>query len=109
MKERVEHDLPTYGCKTLEDVENHYKKMLEGWHSIKTDGYKIQGFTNNKSPYPDDILVSIGSEGDIFLERNGTHRLTLAQYFNLSKISVFVIRIHPNFIIKNEYSISNVF
>lgn len=109
MKERVKHDLPTYGCNTLEDVENHYKKMLEGWHSIKTDGYKIQGFTNNKSPYPDDILVSIGSEGDIFLERNGTHRLTLAQYFNLSKISVFVIRIHPNFIIKNEYSISNFF
>ena len=35
--------------------------------------------------------------------------LTLAQYFNLSKISVFVIRIHPNFIIKNEYSISNFF
>ena len=69
--------MPTYGCNTLEDVENHYKNV-GGMASIKTDGYKIQGFTNNKSPYPDDILVSIGSEGDIFLERNGTHRLTLA-------------------------------
>jgi hypothetical protein len=109
MRHRVINNLPTYDCHTLEDVENHFKKMLKGWDSIKKDGYKIQGFTNKKSPYPNDILVSIGSSGEIFLERNGTHRLTLAQYLNLPKISAFVIRMHPNFIVKNEYSISNFF
>lgn len=109
MKERVSKKLPTYGCLTLEDVNNHFSKMTKSWDSIKTNGYQIQGYTDNNSLYPDDILVSIGSNGKIFLERNGTHRLTLAQYLKLPKISVFVIRIHPNFIIKNEYSISNLF
>jgi hypothetical protein len=109
MSKRIMKNLPTYGCLTIADVEEHYNKMLKGWDSIKKNGYQIQGFKDANSIYPDDILVSIGSGGDIFLERNGTHRLTLAQYLNLPKISAYVVRMHPDFILKNEYSINNIF
>ena len=92
MMDRVDKGLPTYGCKSRNDVEDHIHSLRNAWQNLKEYGYVQQGFTNQHSLYPDDILVSIDSSGVMYLERNGTHRLTMAKYLNLDSVDVYVIR-----------------
>lgn len=109
MISQVNSGKAAYGCRTVEEVEEYYLKMEDSWDSIKSNGYEKQGFTDPLSLYPDDILVSLGRDGRIYLERNGTHRLTLAQLLNINEISVYVIRIHPELLVKNEFNLNNLF
>ena len=84
-----------YGCTSEIEVIDHYNKLLSSFRSVQLNGIRIQGYRNNHSIYPDDILVSLDQYGRILLERNGTHRLTLAKHFGLETVTVFVIRMYP--------------
>lgn len=97
-----------YGCRTKEDVESHGGLMLASWESLKENGYVQQGYRSQKSLYPNDILISIGRTGEVFLERNGTHRLTVAKYYGLESVLAFVIRVHPDYLDTNELDFSVV-
>ena len=84
-----------YGCISYDEICEHYNKLLNSFHSVQLNGIKIQGYRNDHSVYPDDILVSLDKNGRILLERNGTHRLTLAKHYCLETVTVFVIRMYP--------------
>jgi hypothetical protein len=106
MTAQVEAGKIAYGCKTKEDVELHGELMLASWKSVKKNGYVQQGYQSTESLYPNDILISIGRTGELFLERNGTHRLTVAKYFDLESVLAFVIRVHPDYLDTNELDFS---
>jgi hypothetical protein len=85
-----------YGCNSFDGISEHYHKLIENFQNVQQNGIKIQGYRTNNSIYPDDILVSLDKIGRILLERNGTHRLTLAKHYGFETITVFVIRIYPS-------------
>lgn len=106
MCQQIQLGKKAYSCKTIEEVDNYDKVMIRSWNNIKENGYKIQGFKDGI--YPDDIIVSINNNFEIFLERNGTHRLTLAKYLGLKEVYVFVVRLPTELyreLNENEHSI----
>lgn len=106
MKNLVARGGVAYGCRNIYEVDNYHKKISSYVTDIERHGIRVQGYNNPLSPYPDDILVSATSKGEFFLERNGTHRLTLARFFDFPTVPVFVIRFHPDFL-HNEYYTHN--
>lgn len=88
-----------YWCKSRQDVDRYFEDLVATYNSIKQDGYKrsearINGEAKWQGDYPDEILVSIDHQGKMYLERGGTHRLTIARLLNLKEVYVAIIREH---------------
>lgn len=105
MSNQISNGMPAYDCLSQNEVNAYGKKMVKSWDNIKKNGYQIQGFKNTF--YPDDIIVSINNDFDIFLERNGTHRLTLSKYLEIKEVYVYVVRLPTKLygeFSRNEYT-----
>ena len=65
---------------------------------MKRDGYIPSSARHDGGPqtypYPNEILVSVDCNGRMYLERGGTHRLSIAKVLNISSVWVSVIRRH---------------
>jgi hypothetical protein len=101
MQQRIKKGLPAYWCKKAQDVDEYFKILMNACEDIKKGKYKLQPI-NEKSIYPDEILVSICRDGSLLHERNGSHRLSAAKYFGLNKVPVVVIRRHAKVFNKNQ-------
>ena len=88
-----------YWCRTQEDIDNYFKKLILAYHSIKKDGYKTQEELRkeDKTRHYDkinEIRVSIDRKGNYILENTGSHRLAIAKLLKIRKIPVIVVRMH---------------
>jgi hypothetical protein len=97
MTKRIENGGFAYWCKNKEDITLYFERIVETYNSMKEMGYlsATQMGTpkeNVNDVYPNEILVSRGGDQRLYLERGGTHRLTIAKVLGLKQITVAVIR-----------------
>jgi len=86
-----------YWCESKEDVDMYFAELIETYNSMKSNGYRrtehrASGSVDWHGAYPNEILVSIDRNGQMYLERGGTHRLSIARLLNLDEVYVAVIR-----------------
>ena len=97
MLSRVESGQRAYWCRSQSDVNAYFSTLVEAYESMKRYGYipssaRQDGGSQRSYPYPNEILVSVGCDGRMYLERGGTHRLSIAKALNISSVWVSVIR-----------------
>ena len=95
MINKVKNGELAYWCETEEDVHTYFNELRLMIESVRKNGYQEEGrrgaAMSHKGFYPDEILVS-ESGGKYYLERGGTHRLTLCKLLNIESIKVCIIR-----------------
>ncbi|XXK29955.1 hypothetical protein ACMAY7_10660 [Rhodobacteraceae bacterium nBUS_24] len=96
MMERVKKGQKAYWCRNETDVHKYFEILKSTYESMAKNGYLASYNDDNNAPsdqvYPNGILVSKGINGELYLERGGTHRLTIAQLLELNTVPVIVIR-----------------
>lgn len=86
-----------YWCESREDVNRYFIELTETYDSMKRCGYRRSEDRTYLSEdwcgtYPNEILVSIDGQKKMYLERGGTHRLSIARLLELREVYVAVIR-----------------
>lgn len=88
-------------CKSISDIDVYFQILQDTWSDLACGNYRLQSelpdeVTHHSAGYPSEILVSIGRQGKIALERGGTHRLSMAFLSTSIKyVPVSVVRWHP--------------
>ncbi|MFC1945688.1 hypothetical protein ACFLW1_00645 [Chloroflexota bacterium] len=99
MRAAVEAEAPAYWCRTPEDVDRYFQVLLDTFEDISKSGYRTAQERRGTATaaggyYPDEVLVSIGRDGELLLESGGTHRLSMAKLLVLEAIPAVVVRRH---------------
>nr|WP_297456571.1 hypothetical protein [uncultured Halomonas sp.] len=100
---RTSPSFGAYWCKSQEDIDEYFRKLIRAYESIKRDGYRSQAQIAEDRPedsrnLSDEILVFIGRNGDLILGNGGTHRVIMAQSLGLEKVHVRISGIHEGFL-----------
>jgi len=97
MISKVDKGTDAYWCKSREDVEKYFLELIETYKDMKTNGYRrtearVGSVTKWDGVYPNEILVSIDNKNQMYLEKGGTHRLSIARLLKLREVYVAIIR-----------------
>lgn len=86
---RVESGRQYRGCSSFEELNDHFKSYDRLYEEIKTSGYERTVATDGADTIRE-IGVSIGRGGELYWQKEGQHRLTIAKLLNLDRIPVQV-------------------
>jgi len=82
----------SYWCKTPEEIDAYFERLVKAYADIHDHGYKTQKELG--LPGEDEILVVINREGDLMLGPGGTHRLDIARRLGIDVLPVLVYGVH---------------
>ena len=112
MKKNLERKHYYRGYENLEQINDHFERLIKIFQNIHDNGYKTQKqlkIENSglKTSELDEIFIFIGRNGNIIGGNGGHHRMTITKLLGLKKIPVLVIGIHQNWAKKcfNKYNI----
>ena len=105
MKEAIESGHPepkklgAYWCKTIEDIDEYFTRLIKAYKQIKAEGYKSQGELAAENPgtvdnLKDEILLYIDRNGELILGRGGTHRFFIAKLLALPSVPGLLMGVH---------------
>ena len=97
MIKKIDAGDTAYWCKTQKDVDKYFTELIDTYSSMKCTGYRCSESRGGEiavwhGAYPNEILVSVDHQGQMHLERGGTHRLSIARLLELKEVYVAVIR-----------------
>lgn len=81
------------------DVDAYFEILCTACREIQENGYKTQRELSRLRPtfiregLHDEIPVSIGSSGELYLRKGGTHRILIAQHYGIKEVPVRIISI----------------
>ena len=92
-----------YWCKSHEDVDEYFSRLIRAYESIKLAGYKSQSelvaaSSGDVRKLSDEIRIFIGREGEFILGTGGTHRVLIAQMLGVERVSVRLVGVHERFL-----------
>ena len=96
---KIQAGAAPYRCRTWEDLDCHFAKTDQLYHSIKNEGFKLQTdlrptLSIHKA---DEVAVHIDRRGH-YLFADGRHRLCIAKLLGLERIPVKVARRHVEWV-----------
>lgn len=100
MRARIDAGHAAYWCRTHEDVDRYFQILASACDEIRQGRYRAQAPSEagtGEARYPNEIIVSIGRDGEYLQERGGTHRLSAAKLFGLPQVPVVVLRRHVQY------------
>ena len=97
MSKKIDAGNTAYWCKTKRDVDKYFTELIDTYNNMKVNGYRRSEIRESEGAvwhgtYPNEILVSVDHRGSMYLERGGTHRLSIARLLDLNEVYVAVIR-----------------
>ena len=73
-----------YNCKSPEDVDDYFVRLIQAYKSIKEDGYKTQKELG-KTP-KDEVRILVTENGSFSLGSKGNHRFRMAELLGVRQI-----------------------
>lgn len=95
-------------CRTQEELDNYFKELRDIYMDFSNGVFRLQyeanktGVQKRSKLYPDQILLSIGRNGEYILESGGTHRLSIAKLLGLKSVPAVIIRKHYQYVKAKE-------
>lgn len=85
-------------CRSASDVDRYFRILLQACHQIGQDRYKLQSELHGQGlpawkKYVGEIPLTIGADGTLYKRGGGTHRLLIAQHFQIARIPVRIVSI----------------
>lgn len=96
------------GCRAQEELDAYFRTFEDIYRDLSNGRYRIQSevkqayLDRRPRPYPNEILLSIGRDGNYMLESGGTHRLSIAKLLGLKSIPAVIIRKHYQYVKSRE-------
>lgn len=88
------------GCRTAEDVHDHFRQMRQTFEAIRDRGYRSQAELGTGRWF-DEIKVYVGRDGEIMkLQGAGHHRLAMARVIGVPAVPVVVLGVHLDWAIR---------
>jgi 2-polyprenyl-3-methyl-5-hydroxy-6-metoxy-1,4-benzoquinol methylase len=103
--ERIKSGKSSWGIRNEVDFDKRCKYLDLLYAAIKTNGYILNRFGNDKDTGYDEIDVNIGRNGE-YLFQNGVHRLSVAKILGIKCVPVMVFVRHKKWQEFRNYVIS---
>jgi len=89
MKMRVRYGREYRGCSSIENLPKYFESYDKLFEHIKSNGYELTSDLEEGDKITE-VGVSIGRKGKLYWQREGQHRLMIAQILGIEKIPVQV-------------------
>ena len=97
MIKSVSEGINLYKCQSIEEIDLYFERLIQTYHSIKSDGYKTQQELG-ASPR-DEIRIHVLENGSLCLGSKGNHRFRMAELLNIKHIPCIIYGVSLNWII----------
>ena len=99
------------GCKSIDEVDNQFRKYEKIYHKISSEGYKSQdslyssrSTLNNRR---NEILVDISRHGELLFV-DGFHRFVITRILDINPVPVVILCRHKNWIDNREQLLAEI-
>lgn len=103
LSRRVREGLSAQGCRTEDDVTEHFRSLVNIFESMKTDGYRPHRDIIGR-PSAQEIRVFVTRDGSLLHRRYGQHRIRIAELAKVETVAVNVRYIHPEWLLQQMIS-----
>jgi hypothetical protein len=88
---------PPQGCRSRQEVDGYFERLIHAFTSMETDGYLTQKELGNSSVC--EMRLHITRHGKLCLGGGGNHRIRMAEILGISWVPFLLRGVHPLWLI----------